>query len=151
MESISAFTVCGRCEKLFTQEHKGFTYLTISTVPNCTMPRPGTRMRLGMKTKLTDKLSVLRANDHFRDWHTLDDERVCALCNRKFNGYEVAISTMGDEVQLRCPTPYCQSGVHQWLHPTNAYLSEENEKNWWHALGSNGGPDNASVPSPQPV
>jgi len=32
-------------------------------------------MWLGMKTKLTDKLSILQVNDHFRDWNMLDDER----------------------------------------------------------------------------
>ncbi len=110
------------------------------------------RMRLGMKDKLTDKLSILRMNDHFRDWHTLDDERVCALCDRKFTGHEVVISTMGDEVELCCPTPNCQSGVHQWLHPSNSLLPEKNEKDWWQALGSNIGADDVGrEPSPQPV
>jgi len=109
-------------------------------------------MRLGMKTKLTDKLSILQANDHFRDWHTLDDERSCALCNRKFTGHEVVISMTGDEVELRCPTPNCQSRVHQWVHPTNPHLFEKNPEVWWHAIGSNSDPDNAgSAPSPQPV
>jgi hypothetical protein len=109
-------------------------------------------MRLGMKTKPTDKLSILQGNDHFRDWQTLDHERVCALCNRKFTGHDIVISTMGDEVELRCPTPNCQSGVHEWLYPTNPHLSEENEKDWWHAIGSNCGPDTVgSAPSAQPV
>ena len=109
-------------------------------------------MRLGMESKLTDKLSILRANDHFRNWHTLDDERVCALCNREFTGDEVVISMMGDEVELRCPTPDCQSRVHQWVHPTTPHFSEKNQQDWWHAIGSNCGPDNAgSAPSPQPV
>ena len=109
-------------------------------------------MRWGMKTDLTDKLSILQAKDHFRDWHTLDDERVCDLCNRKFTGHEVVISTMGDEVELRCPTPNCQSGVHQWVYPSNPHRSEKIEEDWWYALGSNSGSDNAgSAPSPQPV
>jgi hypothetical protein len=109
-------------------------------------------MRTGMKDKPTNKLSILQANDHFRDWHTLDDERVCALCDRKFTGRDVVISTMGDEVELHCPTPDCQSGVHQWLHLGKTFRSEKNENDWWHALGSNDGLDHAgSAPSPQPV
>jgi hypothetical protein len=105
-----------------------------------------------MKTKPADRLSILQVNDHFRDWHTLDDERVCALCDRKFTGRDIVILTMGDEVELCCPTPDCQSGVHQWLYPSNPLRSEKNEKAWWHALGSNGRPDNGgSAPSPQPL
>ena len=109
-------------------------------------------MRLGMRTRATGKLSILQANDHFRDWHTLEDERVCALCDRKFTGHDVVISTMGDEVELHCPTPNCQSGVHQWVHSRNPFRSEKNENDWWHALGSNIGADDAgSEPSPQAV
>jgi hypothetical protein len=107
---------------------------------------------LGVKTTRTDKLSILQANDDFRDWHTLDDERVCALCDRKFTGRDIVISTIGDEARLRCPTPDCPSGVHQWIYPSNPHLSEKNEKDWWHALGSNDRPDNAgNAMSPHPV
>ena len=105
-----------------------------------------------MKTQPTDKLSILQVNDHFRDWHTLNEERVCALCDRKFTGHDVVISIAGDEAELRCPTPQCQSGVHQWVHPSNPLLSEKNEEDWWHALGLNSRPDNAgSAASPEPV
>jgi hypothetical protein len=104
-----------------------------------------------MKTDC-DRLSILQANDHFRDWHSLDDERVCAVCNRRFTGHDVVISTMGDEVELRCPTSDCQSRVHQWLHLGNPFAFEENEKDFWHALGSNSGADNAgTAPSPLPI
>ncbi len=105
---------------------------------------------MGMKS--TDKLTVLRANDHFRDWHTLDDERVCALCDRKFTGHDVVVSNGSEEVQLRCPTPNCQSKVHQWLYPTNPLTSEKSEQDWWQALGSNDETDDVgSGPAPQPI
>jgi hypothetical protein len=120
--------------------------------PDCARPVFRSTLRMGMKDKSTDKLSILQANDHFRDWRTLDDERLCALCDRKFTGHEVVISTTSDEVEMRCPTPNCQSGVHQWLHPSNPQRSEKNERDWWRALGSYGGSDNAgSAPSPEPV
>jgi hypothetical protein len=109
-------------------------------------------MRLGMNSRPTEKLSILQANDHFRDWHTLDDERVCALCYQKFTGHEPVISMKGDEVELHCPTPHCQSRVHQWVHPTNPHLSETNVEAWWHALGSSSGPENSgNAPFPQTV
>jgi hypothetical protein len=138
--------------KLFTQEHQNFTYLAISTAPNCGMPQPRCTMPLGMNNKATDQLSILRANDHFRDWHTLEDERICALCNRKFTGRDVVISTTGDEVELRCPTSNCRSGVHQWVYPGNRLLSEKNYQGWWQALGSNDDPNRAEgAASPQPI
>jgi len=31
------------------------------------------------KTKAQDRLSILRNADHFREWRTLADERVCVL------------------------------------------------------------------------
>jgi hypothetical protein len=109
-------------------------------------------MRLGMKTKTTNRLSILRVNDHFRDWHTLDDERLCALCGRQFTGHDVVISTMGDEVELYCPTPQCRSRVHQWVHPGNPLVSEQDSEDWWHALSSYHGLDNTGGgPSPQPI
>ena len=107
-----------------------------------------------MNSKLADKLSILQANDHFRGWHTLDDERVCAICDRKFSGNEVVIliSLTGDDVEVRCPTPDCQSRVHQWVHPANPHLYEKSQEDWWDALSSNSESDNTgSAPSPQPV
>jgi len=35
---------------------------------------------------LDDRLSILRAGDHFRRWNSLDDQRVCSVCERKFKG-----------------------------------------------------------------
>jgi hypothetical protein len=105
-----------------------------------------------MKARPTDKLSILRANDHFRDWHTLDDERVCVLCDRKFSGHDVQISSVDDGFELRCPTANCKSGVHQWAYPGNPLLNEKNYEDWWHALGSRTTPDGADgTPSPQPI
>jgi hypothetical protein len=104
-----------------------------------------------MKDQPADKLSILQANDHFRDWRTLDDQRVCVLCDRKFTGHDVQVSTAGDGIELHCPTVNCQSGVHQWVYPGNPLLSEQSEKDWWQALGSTDETDSDSAPSPQPT
>jgi hypothetical protein len=110
-------------------------------------------MWLGMKTKLTDKLSILQVNDHFRDWNMLDDERVCLLCGRRFSGHEVLISTADEEVEMHCPTPDCKSGVHQWIYPVNPLISQKTYQDWWHALGAGNRSEDADgadgVPSPQ--
>ena len=34
--------------------------------------------------KLGDRLSILREGDRFSKWNSLDDERVCNICERKF-------------------------------------------------------------------
>jgi len=100
---------------------------------------------------MKDKLSILRTNDHFRDWQTLDDERICVLCDRRFNGHDIKVSTAGDHAELHCPTADCQSGVHQWVYPGNPLISEKSEKDWWQALGSNDDTDDGgNAPSPQP-
>jgi hypothetical protein len=97
-----------------------------------------------MNTEPADKLSILQAHDHFRHWQTLNDERLCVLCGRNFTGHEVMISTAGDETELHCPTPNCKSGVHQWSHPGNALVAEQTYEDWWHAVGSINGHENAA-------
>src|SRR5205814_8298718 len=34
-----------------------------------------------MRNNLADRLVILQAYDHFRDWRAVDDERVCVLCD----------------------------------------------------------------------
>jgi hypothetical protein len=106
-----------------------------------------------MKIQTTDKLAILQANDHFRDWRTLDDERLCILCDRKFTGHEVLITTAGNEVQLVCPTANCRSGVHQWVYPGNPLVSEATYQDWWHALASSDDciEDASGLAAPQPI
>ena len=102
-----------------------------------------------MRANLADRLAILQAYDHFRDWRTVDDERVCVLCDRKFTGREILISTVGEQTELHCPTPHCKSGVHQWVYRGNPLLSETIYQDWWHALGSSDGSDGA--PSVHPI
>jgi hypothetical protein len=40
---------------------------------------------------LDDRLSILRTGDRFRIWNSLDDQRVCNVCERKFKGRQVEI------------------------------------------------------------
>jgi hypothetical protein len=100
----------------------------------------------------TDRLEVLRTLDHFHDWRSLDDERLCKMCGRTFSGHEVEIVPEGDGFKLSCPTRNCQSEVHHWIYPDHCLFSAARYEEWWHALSSNGGADNAgSTPSPQPI
>ena len=38
------------------------------------------------------RLDILRAADDDRTWHSLDDKRVCAVCDRIFSGRQVEIN-----------------------------------------------------------
>jgi hypothetical protein len=86
--------------------------------------------------KLDDRLSTLRTEDRFRRWNSLDDERLCILCERKFNGRQVEVRhfTNGRH-ELHCPTEGCDSGPHQWVYPGTALISDIVDPDWWSALG----------------
>lgn len=86
--------------------------------------------------KPEDRLSILRAGDQFRAWKSLDDQRVCILCEKKFNGHGVKITRTGDgRYELHCPTERCNSGPHQWVYPGTPLISDIIEPNWWRAIG----------------
>ena len=83
-----------------------------------------------------DRLSILRAGDQFRTWKSLDDQRVCILCERKFNGHKVEIMRCGDgSYELHCPTEECDSGPHQWVYSGTPLISDIIEPDWWRAAG----------------
>ena len=88
-----------------------------------------------MRPPTSGKLDVLRASDHFRKWKSLNDERICVLCERKFSGHEVIVTPLGREYKLHCPTHNCHSGIHQWVYPGNPLMSESAYADWWSALG----------------
>ena len=76
--------------------------------------------------KLDDRLSVLRAEDRFRTWSSLDDERLCIICKRKFNGRQVEIRRFGNrKYELRCP--------HLWIYRMTPLVSHVVELDWWRA------------------
>lgn len=81
--------------------------------------------------KLDDRLSILRAGDRFRKWDSLDDQRVCSVCERKFKGMQIEIRQFpGGRYKLYCPTLGCPSGPHQWLYSRTS-VSEVAEPDWW--------------------
>ena len=86
--------------------------------------------------KLDDRLSVLRAEDRFRKWSSLDDERLCIICKRKFNGRQVEIRRVSKgKYELHCPTEGCDSRPHLWISSATPLVSHVVRSNWWHAVG----------------
>ena len=64
-----------------------------------------------------DRLSILRVGDPFRSWNSLDDQRVCVLCRRKFKGRQVDVRHLpGGRFKLCCATLGCMSALHQWRY-----------------------------------
>jgi hypothetical protein len=86
--------------------------------------------------KLDDRLQVLRAEDRFKNWASLDDERLCILCKRKFNGRQLEIRRLGNRrYELRCPTERCNSGPHLWIYPATPLVSHVVKSDWWRVAG----------------
>jgi hypothetical protein len=66
---------------------------------------------------LDDRLSILRVGDPSKSWNSLDDQRVCALCERKFKGRQVDIRRLPrGKLKLCCPTLGCASTIQQWRY-----------------------------------
>ena len=86
--------------------------------------------------KLDDRLSVLRAEDHLRNWRSLDDQRLCIICKRKFNGRQVEIQRVGNrKYELHCPTEGCNSRPHLWIYPATPLVSHVMKPIWGRANG----------------
>jgi hypothetical protein len=85
--------------------------------------------------KLDDRLSVLRAEDRVRRWASLDDERICIICKRKFNGRQVEIRRFSNgRHELGCPTEGCNSAPHLWIYATTPLVSHVAASRWWGAM-----------------
>jgi hypothetical protein len=83
---------------------------------------------------LDDRLSILRLGDSFKSWNSLDDQRACVLCGRKFKGRQVDICRLpGGKFRLCYPTLGCLSTPHQWRDATAPVASDPVKKHWRHA------------------
>jgi hypothetical protein len=68
-----------------------------------------------------EKLSILQTADSRRKWYSLDDRRVCVLCDRAITGRQVEV--MRDAAggySLRCPTEGCPSLPSDWFYHGSA-------------------------------
>jgi hypothetical protein len=63
------------------------------------------------------KLAILQAADMRRKWYSLDDQRVCVLCDRAITGRQIEIQPDGKGGYiLRCPTEGCASLPADWFY-----------------------------------
>ena len=83
-----------------------------------------------MKRHLTpeQRLDVLRKTDRLRKWSSLDDERVCVVCERIFSGRQIEIvRDQRGRYLLKCPTQSCPSYVAHWFYIGNAASAAADE------------------------
>jgi hypothetical protein len=68
-----------------------------------------------------DKLDILRKADGLRKWESLDDQRVCVVCERIFSGRQIEIRRdQRGRYLLQCPTPECPSFAAHWFYVNKA-------------------------------
>jgi hypothetical protein len=68
-----------------------------------------------------ERLKILRAGDKLRTWSSLDDERLCVLCERILSGWQIEIlRDQRGRYLLKCPTSGCDSFAAHWLYLSNA-------------------------------
>lgn len=72
-----------------------------------------------------DRLAILQAADTHRKWYSLDDQRVCVLCDRLITGrqIDVTLDKRGNP-KLQCPTPGCPATPHDWFYHGNAVAAQ---------------------------
>ena len=49
---------------------------------------------------LDDRLSILRIGDPSGNWNSLDDQRLCVFCGRKFKGRQLVIRLGTEKTQI---------------------------------------------------
>ncbi len=97
--------------------------------------------------KLDDRLVVLRAEDRFRKWRSLEDERLCIICKRKFNGRQVEIRRVANrKYEVHCPTEGCNSRPHLWIFSATPLAAHVIKSDWWRAA-SKKHESRASIPA----
>jgi hypothetical protein len=68
-----------------------------------------------------EKLAILQATDLRRKWHSLDDQRVCVLCDRTITGRQVEVRREASGTfSVHCPTEGCTSMPSDWFYQGNA-------------------------------
>ena len=74
-----------------------------------------------------EKLAILQASDLRRKWHSLDDQRVCVLCDRMITGRQIEVRReAGGTFSLHCPTEDCPSLPSDWFYQGNACSASRN-------------------------
>lgn len=68
-----------------------------------------------------EKLAILQTTDLRRKWNSLDDQRVCVLCDRTITGRQIEVHReAGGTFSVHCPTEGCPSVPRDWFYQGSA-------------------------------
>jgi hypothetical protein len=77
-----------------------------------------------------DRLTILQSADAERKWTSLDDQRLCVVCQRVVSGRQIDITRdQRGRYTLRCPTDGCTSTAHEWIYPPHLHSSDGHDAN----------------------
>jgi hypothetical protein len=72
---------------------------------------------MNKRIPLAEKLIALKEADTFRKWYSLDDRRVCVLCDRVITGRMIDVwQESNGSYHLHCPTPGCPATPRDWFY-----------------------------------
>ena len=72
---------------------------------------------MGKSVRLDEKLSALQAIDPLRRWYSLDDWRVCILCDKTITGRMIDVcKDRHGTYEVHCPTPGCPATARDWFY-----------------------------------
>lgn len=103
------------------------------------------REAMRLQPPRADKLDLLRRGDTYRKWVSLDDHRVCVLCEKRISGRQVEVSLVRGKPKLSCPTEGCTGGPHEWVYPGNPLTSKRSWSDWCRLWEEDSG-----IPHPNP-
>lgn len=69
------------------------------------------------RIEIDEKLTVLQETDRLRKWDTLEDRRVCVLCDKVITGGMIDVwQDQEGGFHLHCPTRGCPAGPRDWFY-----------------------------------
>lgn len=75
-----------------------------------------------------EKLAILQMADPRRKWYSLDDQRVCVLCDRTITGRQIeVVRDAAGAYSLRCPTQDCAAVPSDWFYHGSAYSGHRDQ------------------------
>ena len=109
--------VQGKCIGIFPTVQTGGSRIAANSV---NLFYCGTPITMFKHYSSEGRLELLRKNDPHRKWYSLDDKRVCVLCDRVLTGRQVEITHGRRGATLRCPTDGCESTPNDWFYHASA-------------------------------
>src|ERR1043165_3191123 len=93
-------------------------------IPKNVAARFNSSLRMVKPLPPEEKLAALRSTDTRRKWMSLDDERVCVLCDRVITGRQIEVTCSNDGVcSVRCPTAGCPALPSDWFYRGTGHSS----------------------------